>query len=395
MWHNTMVPDEWRQLLGVCTRFVDREIVPHVLDADQASRSLFVKKMLQRLAEIGIPGILVPEDFGGTRLGPLAAALTLDIIGRGCAGVAVPLAYHLAAQSVLIEAGSDLQKEQWLVASMGENNAEPVLGACIFPPRDPTSHDDPAALALDGDAGDLRLKGNAGLVVGAGLASFLIIFVRSRENVLEGPVTAMLIPADRDGVKIAERETFGGLKALPINPVTFDGVRIEEQDVIGEIRSSHDLMSKTRHTLHAFIGAIAMGVGRSAYEKAFHYAGERYQYGKYIIQHQEIQRMLGAMLTSLHAGTALYMRALAPESLGEVCSDSRGEYAKIFCTNATLEITLDAVQIHGGYGYMQDYGVEKLMRDAKMLQLLEGTNPVLQIDAVSRIAQEKEPSDSA
>jgi alkylation response protein AidB-like acyl-CoA dehydrogenase len=89
------------------------------------------------------------------------------------------------------------------------------------------------------------------------------------------------------------------------------------------------------------------------------------------------------------------MRALAPESLGEVCSDSRGEYAKIFCTNATLEITLDAVQIHGGYGYMQDYGVEKLMRDAKMLQLLEGTNPVLQIDAVSRIAQEKEPSDSA
>ncbi len=218
-------------------------------------------------------------------------------------------------------------------------------------------------------------------MAGAGLASYFTVFVRSRGDLLEGPVTALVLPADRERIEIGEREEFGGLKAMPIQRVMFDRVQIAPQNIVGEVDGGEESLEKTRHLLHAFLAAIAMGVGRSAYRKALDYARERYQYGKVIAHHQEIQRMLGRMLTSLHAGTALYIQALCGEPLDGICSDPRGDHAKVFCTNASLEITLDAIQIHGGYGYMQDYGVEKLMRDAKMLQLLEGRNPVLQIEA--------------
>jgi acyl-CoA dehydrogenase len=118
-----------------------------------------------------------------------------------------------------------------------------------------------------------------------------------------------------------------------------------------------------------------MGSARTAYKKAFAYAGERYQYGKIINRHQEIQRMLGGMLMRLAVGTSGYTRLYDDEKLNLPFSSADPMLAKAFCTDAALEIILDAVQIHGGYGYMHEYGLEKIMRDIKVLQLLGGSNP--------------------
>ncbi len=374
------IPDEWKQLLDVCSKFVTREVTPHVLEADQEYDVGFLRNSLRQLSEIGMLGILVPEELGGTGLEPLAASLSLDILSSGCSSIATALAYHLAAQKALLEGGSEAQKKQWLKAVLDGESEANALSTCIFPDWDPPSREDKKGLALEKEDGFI-LDGKAGLVVGADLASALAVFVRPRGDLVEGPVTCLMISADRKGIEIGERELFSGLKALPFHPVTFRKVKIVPEDILGKPQKGEGLLKDTRHLLHALIGATAIGLGRNAYSKALTYACERYQYGKTIAHHQEIQRMLGIMLTSLHAGTALYIQSLSGKSMNGILSAPGGDYAKVFCTNAVLDIVLDAIQIHGGYGYMQDYGVEKLMRDVKILQLLEGRNPVLQIDA--------------
>ena len=138
------------------------------------------------------------------------------------------------------------------------------------------------------------------------------------------------------------------------------------------------MMERTLSILHGFLAATAIGTARTAYTAACRYAQERFQFGKLLIQHDEIRRMLSGMTTKMDMGTAGYVQALAAERLdvpaGQVCAQ-----AKVFCTDAALEIVFDAIQIHGGYGYMKETGLEKLMRDAKMLQLLGGSNRMLEI----------------
>jgi alkylation response protein AidB-like acyl-CoA dehydrogenase len=240
--------------------------------------------------------------------------------------------------------------------------------------------DDTEALALSEEGGNLLLQGTAGLVPAASLASLFTVFVRPRGRLADGPLTCITVPADHEGIEIGRQETFSGLKALPIHPVRFHKLHVADEYIVGTPEEAGGLLRKVRILLHALLGAISMGVARNAYEKAFSYACQRYQYGRIIAEHQEIQRMLGKMVTSLDAGTALYTQSLCGDPADGILSQGSGSHAKVFCTEAALEIVLDAVQIHGGYGYMQDYGVEKLMRDAKILQLLDGSNPRVQIE---------------
>jgi alkylation response protein AidB-like acyl-CoA dehydrogenase len=140
------------------------------------------------------------------------------------------------------------------------------------------------------------------------------------------------------------------------------------------------MMDRTSAAFNGFIAAVAMGTARSAYVKAYQYAQERYQFGKMIIEHHEIRRFLANMATKLNMGTAGYVRALSGETLESPLSDGAGGQAKIFCTDAALEIAIDAIQIHGGYGYMKETGLEKVMRDTKMLQLLGKSNRLMEIE---------------
>lgn len=368
--------EEYRQILEVCNKFVQREVAPKASEADQNSDFAFPRRMLNKLSELELLGIITPEELGGTGLGALPAAFTLDALANGCASVAVALAYHFCAQTAL------LHKELNNEAGLGtQTSSGAALGTCVFPSRQPPSQNDEETLALELGGDGFVLHGTAGFVPAAGLASFLVVFAKPRHDLINGPLTCLIVSLDREGVAVGESENFGGLKAVPINPVMFDHVEIDFDDIIGEPDNAEGILSEAHHALHAFLAATAMGVGRSAYQKAFNYARERYQYGKIIAWHQPIQRMLGKMLISLHAGTATYIAALRGDFPSGLFGRPAGAYAKVFCTNASLEVVLDAVQIHGGYGYMQDYGVEKLMRDAKMLQLLDAQNPILEIEA--------------
>jgi alkylation response protein AidB-like acyl-CoA dehydrogenase len=139
------------------------------------------------------------------------------------------------------------------------------------------------------------------------------------------------------------------------------------------------VMGSTLAALHGFLAAIAIGTARSAHAAAYRYAQERFQFGKLLIEHHEIRRMLFNMITKMDAGTACYLQALSGDRPDVHLPGGGCDTAKIFCTDAALEIAIDAIQIHGGYGYMKETGLEKIMRDAKMLQLLGGSNRLLEV----------------
>jgi alkylation response protein AidB-like acyl-CoA dehydrogenase len=143
-------------------------------------------------------------------------------------------------------------------------------------------------------------------------------------------------------------------------------------------------MCFVENIFYGLIAAAAMGAARTAYKKAHTYAGERYQYGKMIIQHQEIQRMLGNMLMKLSIGTSSYINAMKQDKWSLSYSSPNAKLAKAYCTDSAVEIVIDAIQVHGGYGYMHDYGVEKIYRDVKVLNLLGNSSPRLHIETITK-----------
>ena len=174
-----------------------------------------------------------------------------------------------------------------------------------------------------------------------------------------------------------------GLKVNPFGTIVFKDMEIKEEALLGERGRGTAILEKTEKLFYSYIAAAAIGTARCAFLKAQAYAQERFQYGKIIIHHQEIQRMLGAMVMKLSIGTAAYTRVFEQDGLRLPASFPDAGLAKVYCTDSALEIAIDAIQVHGGYGYMHEYGVEKIMRDSKVLQLIGGSSPSVLISTVA------------
>jgi alkylation response protein AidB-like acyl-CoA dehydrogenase len=354
----------------VCRDFCRNEVEPVALELDARPDPERIRRILRKSLELELPSMLIPEEYGGVGQGPLTAAQVLDELAQGCAGVAAVFAHHLAACIPLAEAG---RAHEELLSLLAEGrDGEPVTATLAFPGLE--ERDDRPRLEESG--GDLTLSGVAPLVACASLADYLVLFVEEGEG---GGITPVVVDAHGEGVSAGEPEELLGLHTVPFSDVTFDRCRLPADSVIGERGGGASILEKTRAVFNGFLAAAAMGAARSAYTKAYQYAQERYQFGKMIIEHHEIRRFLANMLVKMNMGTAGYLRAFSGEKLESPLPGSPCDQAKIFCTDAALEITLDAIQVHGGYGYMKETGLEKIMRDAKMLQLLGGSNRLLEV----------------
>lgn len=355
----------------VCRDFCRNEIEPVALELDSHYDPERIKAVWVKSSELELPSMLIPEEYGGVGQDILTAAQVLEELAFGCAGVATLFAHHLAACIPLIEAGGAQEERLRLIASSGEK--EPVMATIAYPGFE-EREDKPR---LGESKGAFSLSGIAPLVACAPLADYIILFL---EEDKEGAVSAVVVDTRAEGVCVGEPEELLGLHTLPFCDVTFDGCWLAEESVISKGAEGASMMGRTSAAFNGFIAAVAMGTARSAYVKAYQYAQERYQFGKMIIEHHEIRRFLANMATKLTMGTAGYVRALSGETLGSPLPGRAGDMAKIFCTDAALEIAIDAIQIHGGYGYMKETGLEKVMRDTKMLQLLGKSNRLMEIE---------------
>ncbi len=369
-----MIAAETREIIDVCRKFASRRLGPHALDADLNGGREWLLSEWRESESIGITALVIPEEEGGAGQSDWCCGLVLDTLSSECAGAASLFLHHYTACRAISAAG-----ESNFFPMLADAGKQPASIATVIFPSDM----DDRRLIIRQEGQKLLLRGKSPLVGNATFARFFLVF--AYEDGDTDGVTCILIDRQSQDIPCGEEAGLPGLKVNPFAPLIFEDVEISPERIIGKRGEGRNLCTKTLDIYHGFIAACAMGAARSAYGKALNYAGDRYQFGAMIIRHQEIQRMLGNMLTKLAVGTSSYMAALGGEECGVVHGTPRNRFAKIFCTDAALEIAMDAVQIHGGYGYMHDYGVEKIMRDVKVLQLLGGSNPMLSIKSIQDI----------
>jgi acyl-CoA dehydrogenase len=244
----------------------------------------------------------------------------------------------------------------------------------------PNDSNDPA-LSLHKETEGLVINGKSSLTANPDLSEIYCIFIQ--EDLPGHHVSCAIIDKSHPGIRLGEKASLSGLKAICFQDVIFDQAKISNDAVVAAGEEGKSLFDRFLNVYYGFVAAIAMGTARTAFAKALAYAKDRYQFGKKIILHQEIQRMLGSMRMKIDMGTAGYIQAFTANRVNLPGVSADGRLAKAFCTQAALEIVFDAIQIHGGYGYMNEYGLEKIMRDVKILQLLGGRNPYHHIQIIA------------
>ncbi len=359
----------YAEILNEVDRFAKKEVRPLALEADLAADHGAAEGLWEKSRDLDLPALLIPEAFGGAGMDLLAGGLVLDRLAFECAGFASIFAHHFTACAAVSACGK-AGLEKWFSAFSGQDADRPVMASVCFSPEP----EDGPVLALPEKHG-LVITGSTLPMGNAGLAKALIVFVYLNENQHEP--AAILIDPSASGVSLENPLLLPGLKINAFARLRFQEVRVEEPAVLATGEEAKKMRRAAEDAFYGVVSAAAVGCARSAFQKAKDYATQRYQFKNRIIFHQEIQRMLGNMKMKLNVGTAGYLDLLNEKKWRPAFHAPDAALVKAFCTDAALEIVLDAIQIHGGYGYMHEYGIEKSMRDIKVLQVLGDTNPYL------------------
>jgi alkylation response protein AidB-like acyl-CoA dehydrogenase len=364
------------QIIRECARFSKNEIAPFALEADLNHDTMFARTVWDKSVELDIPTLLIPEADDGVGYSNYSGALVLDTLASECAGIASVFAHHFCVCALLSFLDNDARKQLLNVIVPRKSDVSPLASIVFLPELDESE------LVLEETRNGLRLNGFSPFSGNTALADLFIVF--TTESSSDKDVTCLLIEREAEGVVFAGDVALPGLKANSFQQIEFRNVQIPEQHLLGSRGKTLKIMNEARDVFRGFIAAMATGAARRAYQQAFSYAQERFQFGKMIIQHQEIQRILGSMLLKITTSTAAYSQLFNPPKLKLPLVAPVPSLTKVYCTDAALEVAIDAVQVYGGYGYMHEYGLEKIMRDMKTLQLLDGRNPHHLIETIAR-----------
>jgi alkylation response protein AidB-like acyl-CoA dehydrogenase len=375
-----MPDDPIDEAAAECRKFLKHEIHDKVLDADLQKTTDWVFHIWEKSRHLDLPLILLPEKYHGAGFSPCSCAVLLDIIAAECAGIASVFAFHYAGCMALLNA--DIRQQSIVFPLLtGAGNHRPAVVAPVFP-----SETEGHRIEVEENDHGLVIHGTTALTGNALIADIFCVFIEDNDDTGEH-ITCAVLEKSSPGLSIGHPANLPGLKVNGFAPIIFDHVRVDHQWIVGTRKKARAVMKKAKDGLFRFIAAMAMGAARTAFEKASAYARHRYQSGKIIIHHQEIQRMLGAMKMKLSMGTAGYLNSFDENTVFSRFETPKPSLVKVFCTDTALEIAMDAIQIHGGYGYLHEYGLEKIMRDLKVLQLMLGRNPKCLINAISEEIQ--------
>jgi len=362
--------EEQQILRETAHKFAENEIRPVAAQYDVSGE--FPWDVMQKAFDAGLINAEVPEEYGGAGLGALDQAIISEEIGWGCVGMATTVgANDLALMPILI-AATDEQKKRFL-PKMTES-----LRFASFCLTEAGAGSDAGAVSsvAEKSNGQYIINGTKQFISNGGVAkTFTIIASTDRSKGARG-LTAIVVEADEcDGVSVGKKEDKMGQRASNTAEVVFENVKVPEANRLGKEGEGFKIFMKTLDRTRAGIGAIAVGLARSAMEHAANYSKERVQFGMPIAMNQAISFSIADMGMKIDAARLLTWRAAWMVDQGERVT-KQSAFAKTFASDVAMEATTQAVQIFGGYGYMRDYPVEKLMRDAKLIQIYEGTNEI-------------------
>ncbi|WP_329444294.1 acyl-CoA dehydrogenase [Streptomyces canus] len=360
--------DEARDLISLVRDIAQHEIAPKAAEEEGAGH--FPREVFTLLSRTGLLGLPYASEHGGADQPYEVYLQVLEELAAARLTVGLGVSVHTLSSYALATYGTKEQRVEHLPAMLGGG----LLGAYCL--SEPSSGSDAASLrtraVLDGD--DWVITGIKAWITHGGVADFYTVMARTGE---EGPrgITAFLVPADAEGVSAAAPEKKMGMKGSPTAQVHFDGVRVPDSRRIGEEGQGFAIALSALDSGRLGIAACAIGVAQAALDEAVGYATGRQQFGRPIADFQGLRFMLADMATQIEAGRALYLAAARLRDAGRPFA-KQAAMAKLHCTDTAMKVTVDAVQVLGGYGYTADFPAERYMREAKVLQIVEGTNQI-------------------
>lgn len=360
--------EEARDLFALVRELVQREIAPHAAAEEEAGH--FPRELFTLLSESGLLGLAYDSEFGGGDQPYEVYLQVLEELAAARLTVGLGVSVHSLACHGLAGYGTKEQQAEHLPDMLGGG----LLGAYCL--SEPSSGSDAASLRTkavrEGD--DWVITGTKAWITHGGIADFYTVLARTGGEGAHG-VTAFLVPGDAEGLTAAVPEKKMGMKGSPTAQLHFDGVRVSDARRIGDVGQGFAIALSALDSGRLGIAACAIGVAQAALDEAVAYATERKQFGRPIADFQGLRFMLADMATQIEAGRALYLAAARLRDAGRPFS-KQAAMAKLLCTDTAMKVTTDAVQVLGGYGYTLDFPVERFMREAKVLQIVEGTNQI-------------------
>jgi alkylation response protein AidB-like acyl-CoA dehydrogenase len=360
--------DEARELLSLVRDLAREEVAPHA--AAYEERTEFPREIIRLLGKSGLLGLAYPEEHGGGGMPYEVYLQVLEELASAWAAVALAVSVHTLSCYPVAAFGSDEQRAAHLPDMLGGEQ----LGAYCL--SEATSGSDAGALQArarrDGD--DYVLSGTKAWVTHGGVADYYNVFCRTSDDA-RGGVSTVLVPADTPGLHPQQPEKKMGLRSSPTAQIVLDDVRVPASRLIGSEGDGMRIALSALDGGRLGISAVATGLAQSALDAAVGWAKERHQFGRPIADNQGVSFLLADMATGIEAARASYLSAARRRDAGQAYGP-QASMAKLFATDTAMKVTTDAVQVFGGYGYTTEYPVERYLREAKVMQIFEGTNQI-------------------
>jgi acyl-CoA dehydrogenase len=361
--------DEQLAVQALAREFAENEIAPVAAEHDREARH--PAEIIEKAHEVGLMNMTVPEEYGGAGLGMLDTCLVSEELAAACSGIGIAIVANTLALTPLLLAGTSEQKERHLRPFC----AAPSIAALCMTEPDAGSDVGAIKTSATRDGDRYLIRGTKTLIDNGGVAQLYCVFASTDLSQGVRGISAFLVPADLPGVSVGKHEDKMGQRAMSTTEVILDDVAVPVQDRLGEEGQGFKVFMDTLNSNKPWIAAASVGVARAALHAATSYAQEREQFGRPIASFQAIQFKLADMAIKMEGARLLAWHAawLVDQGLPHA---RQASMAKCHASDAVMEITTEAVQVLGGYGYVREYPVEKLMRDAKAFQLYMGTNEI-------------------
>ncbi len=367
---DVLLTEDQRAMRDAAAAFASKELATHAGEWDKQAQ--LPEAIVRQMGELGLLGLLVPSEWGGVRTDDLSYALCIEEVASGCASCATLMSVHNSVGCVpILRFGTLAQKQQWLPRmASGE-----VIGAfCLTEPQAGSEANAIKTRAVkDGD--DWVLNGAKQFVTNGARAGVAIVFAVTDPAAGKKGLSAFIVPTDTPGFKVGRPEHKMGIRASDTCPIALENCRVPQACMLGSEGEGLKIALSNLEGGRIGIAAQAVGIARAALDTAVGYASERVQFGQLIAEHQAIGHMLADMQTRLQAARLLVHHAARLRTAGVPCI-SEASQAKLFASETAEWICSKAIQIHGGYGYLEDYPVERHYRDARITQIYEGTSEI-------------------
>lgn len=356
---------EFRDMVA---EFVEKEIKPYALEMDKEGK--MKPDLVKKMGDMGLLNLIVPEEYGGTGLDSLTIALMYEELGKGCAGVATAVAANsLATYPVILKGTEEQKKYHFNILNEGNFAA--------FALTEPDAGSDAGSVSTSAvkENGHYILNGTKTFITNGGVAEVYIVFANTRKTAGIRGLTAFVVPKDTPGFSFGKKEDKMGIRASETCELILDNVKLPESSRVGREGEGFRIAMNTLDAARPFVGAVSVGIAQAALEMATKYSRERKQFGQPIASFQLVQAMIADMSMKVEAARMLVMKACWMREQGMEFS-KEAAMAKCYASDIAMQVTTDALQVLGGYGYSKEYPAEKYMRDAKIMQIYEGTNQI-------------------